>query len=424
MALTQPQAEAANHTARFRCLVAGRRFGKTHLAIREVGRFARVPNARVWYVAPTYRMARDIAWTMLKEKLESARWVRKFNESRLTAELRNGSIISLKGADNPDSLRGVGLDFVILDEYADIKSDAWHKVLRPTLSDSQGHALFIGTPRGRNWAYDLWQQGRQGVEDWASWQFTTLQGGQVSPEEVESARRDLDELTFAQEYEASFVNFEGRAYYPFMEADHCASLPYDPAQPLILCFDFNVAPGVAAIAQEMKLPNGFEGTGVIGEGWIPRNSNTPAVCRKLAQDWSSHSGPVHIYGDATGGARGTAKVQGSDWDLVRTELRSAFAGGLNYQIASSNPPERGRINAVNSRLKNKDGMVRLQVDPAKAPHIVRDLEGVQLLSGGAGEIDKKADPDLTHISDALGYYIERAFPVKPRIIREQKILGV
>lgn len=114
------------------------------------------------------------------------------------------------------------------------------------------------------------------------------------------------------------------------------------------------------------------------------------------------------YGDATGGSRGSAKVAGSDWDLIRAEFRGSGLN-VNYDVPSANPPERARVNAVNTRLKSATGEIRLMVDKQAAPNVVRDLEGVVLLKGGSGEIDKKATPELTHISDALGYYIHRRF---------------
>jgi hypothetical protein len=136
------------------------------------------------------------------------------------------------------------------------------------------------------------------------------------------------------------------------------------------------------------------------------------VCRKVIEDWGSkHQGQVVLYGDATGGARGTAKVAGSDWDLIKEALRPVFKERLSSQVPDSNPPERSRVNAMNTRLLSADGTVRLMVDAKAAPHVVKDLEGVRTLEGGSGEIDKAADRRLTHISDALGYYVVRRFPV-------------
>lgn len=415
-----PQTRVVRCQARFRVLVSGRRFGKTKLDIEELARHAAPPRKRCWYVAPTYRQAQQICWQMLKDRLSELNWIARKNESDLFLSLKNGSSISLRGADNFESLRGVGLHFLVMDEFADIKPEAWYQVLRPTLSDTGGSALFTGTPKGRNWAYDLYMKGlsdKPEDADWASFSFTTLEGGNVPPDEVESARQELDELTFNQEYNASFVNFEGRAYYPFLVETHSASLRYlyRSEAPLAFCFDFNVEPGVACVCQEMMLPNGLEGTAVIGEVYIPRNSNTPAVCKKLIQDWGAHEGRVTCYGDATGGSRGSAKVDGSDWDLIKAEFRqSPLANQISYDVPNSNPPERSRVNAMNSRLKSESGDIRLMVDPAAAPHLIRDLEGVALLKGGSGEIDKKFTPELTHISDALGYYIEKKFPVRKR----------
>lgn len=278
------------------------------------------------------------------------------------------------------------------------------------MSDRNGWAWLIGVPEGRNHYYDLYlfALNPKNQPEWAA--FTWKSSDILPAVDIASARALLDELTFQQEYEASFVTFEGRCYYPFLQDTHCAPLRqlYNPRAPLIFCFDFNVEPGVAAVCQELALPSGLEGTAVIGEVHIPRNSNTPAVCRKLVADWGDHLGPVICCGDASGGSRGSAKVEGSDWDLIRAEFRGSNLN-VNYDVPAANPPERARVNAVNSRLKSSSGEIRLMVDKKAAPNVVRDLEGVVLLKGGSGEIDKKATPKLTHISDALGYYVHRRF---------------
>ena len=146
MKLSQPQRKVADDPSRFRVLVTGRRFGKTTLAIRELCYVAREMNKVCWYVAPSYRQAKQIAWVKIKKILKDLRWVKRINEAELTIELKNGSRICLRGADNKDSLRGVGIDFLVLDESADIEESAWTEVLRPTLSDTRGKALFTGTP--------------------------------------------------------------------------------------------------------------------------------------------------------------------------------------------------------------------------------------------------------------------------------------
>ena len=158
MPLTKPQSEVISDNSRFRVLITGRRFGKTYLAINELAKFASKSNQKVWYVAPTYRQAKQICWAELKDKLIEHKWVKNVNNSDLTITLKNNSKITLRGADNEQSLRGVGLNFIVLDEFADIHKEAWYEVLRPTLSDTGGHALFCGSPRGfGNWSYELFK---------------------------------------------------------------------------------------------------------------------------------------------------------------------------------------------------------------------------------------------------------------------------
>jgi hypothetical protein len=268
--------------------------------------------------------------------------------------------------------------------------------------------------------------------------FTWPSADILPAEEIEAARRELDLLSFQQEYEASFVNFTGRAYYEFDTIKHCAELKYDPMQPLIVTFDFNVAPGTASIIQEQILPGQYErdkngaamldrpitGTGIIGEVHIPNNSNTPAVCNRIIADWGNHQGAVYVYGDATGGSSGTAKVAGSDWDLIEIALFGHFGSArVHLQNARANPRERARVNAMNTRIMNGSKEIHLMVDPAACPNIVKDFNGVVLLEGGSGEIDKKKTPKLTHLSDGIGYYVEKEFPISGRDLAFMPLTG-
>ena len=329
-----------------------------------------------------------------------------------------GTSIVVVGLDKPERIEGQPWDGGLLDEYANMKPQAWTENVRPALSDRGGWCDFLGVPEGRNHYYDLDQNARALMQmhgdasDWGTYHWKSADI--LPPEEIAAARADLDELTFQQEYEASFVSFTGLAYHAWDHRESVARLNYDPNKPLIFVFDFNVSPGIAAVIQEQVLPNGLQGTGVIGEVWIKRNSNTLAVCRRLIQDWGDHPGEVHLYGDATGGAKGSAKVQGSDWDLIRDALRPVFGDRLRFYVGRSNPPERVRVNAVNSRLCSASGQRRLMVDPANAPNVVKDFEGVTVLEGGTGEIDKKAQPMLSHLTDAIGYYVEAEYPTRER----------
>ena len=196
------QMEVYNNRCRFKVVVAGRRWGKTQLAKISLIKYARKPRRLIWYVAPSYRMAKQIMWPDLVESIPRS-WVKKYNETILTITLVNGSRIELKGADNPDTLRGVGIHYLVMDEVQDIQPDAWRKVLRPTLASTGGHALFIGTPKAYNVLYDLWKTGqKESAKAWASWQFPTITSPFIPAEEIEAARDDMDEKAFKQEFEA------------------------------------------------------------------------------------------------------------------------------------------------------------------------------------------------------------------------------
>ncbi len=320
------------------------------------------------------------------------------HEGDLKITLITGTTIQLVGLDKPFRLEGREfIDEVMIDEYAQTKADAWKLSLRPALSTigREGRAVFIGKPLGRNHWYDMCQSARH-KRGWVhlSWPSSDI----ISAEEIEEARNDLDELSFRQEYGAEFVSFSGRAYYKFNIKKHVKPTIYDPEMTLDVCFDFNVDPGVAVIVQTH---NGLDY--VLGEVHIPRNSNTELVSRKVATDWGSHKGNVRYFGDATGGNRGSAKLQGSDWDIVREVLSPVFGARLRNKVPRGNPSERARVNAVNARFETASGVRRCFIDPQKCPNLIKDLEGVVVVSGGSGEIDKKADKRLTHLTDAFGY---------------------
>jgi len=429
--------------ARFKVVPAGRRSGKTERAKRWLVEQAlagksQYANPNYFAAAPTRDQAKRIYWDDLKA-LSNRSLIRRVSETELSIWYVTGAMISVVGMDKPERIEGSPWDGGVLDEYANMKEVAWQANVRPALADRNGWCWLIGVPEGRNHYYDTWNQavGPLNITNGGDWDgFTWFSSDILPAHEIDSAKRDLDELTYRQEYEASFVNFEGQAYYSFDRNHHCARLAdrYRPSADLIICLDFNVDPGVMVICQEMEFPatpneqapveikgrkmfanvkhTGRSGTGAIGEVHIPRNSNTPAVVRKFAADWKGHNGRIFVYGDATGGSRGTAQTEGSDWDLVKKELRKSFKEEqLHFRVPRSNPTERARINAVNTRLMSGDGDVRLMVDPVACPMLVKDFEGVRLLAGGSGELDKKIDPKLTHLTDSIGYYIVKEFPI-------------
>jgi len=390
MYLTHPQSAIFLNPNRFRVVVAGRRFGKTHLATVELLRAAvKDSGQNCWYIAPSYRMAKDIAWGMLT-RIIPGEYIAKRNETSLSIFLRNGSTISLKGAENPDSLRGRALDFVILDEYADIKPTTWTEVVRPALSDREGAALWIGTPKGRNHFYDLWAKGADKAPGWAAYQFTTLQGGNVPPAEIEAARNDLDERTFKQEYEAAFVNYAGIIYYNFSREESVKNIEDDKGE-LHIGMDMNVNPMSAVVC----LRRGHTLFAI--DEVVIFGSNTDEMVDEIKQRYPGRK--VIIYPDPAAKQRKTSAGGKTDLSILQN-------AGFEVKVKHAHPAIRDRINAVNSRLKSNSGR-HLFVDP-RCKQTIQSLER-QVYKEGTSQPDK--DSGFDHMNDALGYLVEFLYPV-------------
>ena len=199
------QQEVFKDTHRFKVVAAGRRCGKSRLsAVTLLIEGLNCPDgSSVMYVAPTLGQARTIIWDLLHELGRPI--IKSSHVNNLEITLINGRKILVRGADNPDSLRGVSLTYLVLDECAFIKQDVWEKILRAALSDKKGRALFISTPSGRNWFYDTFKLGQEGSDDeWKSWHFTTQDNETIDPKEIEAAKRTLSSFAFKQEYLSSF----------------------------------------------------------------------------------------------------------------------------------------------------------------------------------------------------------------------------
>jgi phage terminase large subunit-like protein len=190
--------------SRFKVIAAGRRCGKTHyVAWRLIVEALASTSGAVWYVAPTQQQARDIIWMKLLDLAKDVITHSHINNMQIT--LINGSVISLKGADRPETMRGVALKFVALDEYADMRVNVWEQILRPALADHEGHAVFIGTPKGRNHFFDLFEYADSGVDpEWAAWHFTSYDNPLLKPSEIEAAKKSMSSFAFRQEFMASF----------------------------------------------------------------------------------------------------------------------------------------------------------------------------------------------------------------------------
>jgi predicted phage terminase large subunit-like protein len=226
--LHDKQMEVFNHPARFKVCAAGRRGGKSFLSAvmllikalqTEDDAGNDIKRAEVFYVAPTFNQGKDIMWNLLVELGGMAAQggvIESVRQNEGVLRLVNGRTIKIKGSDRPDTLRGVGLSFVVMDEYADMKPEVWDLIVRPALSDHEGQALFIGTPDGKNHFYDLWcfagEMSKNEHPEWESFHFNSMDNPKIKPKEIEAARNSMSAAAFRQEYEASFTAGGGGSF--------------------------------------------------------------------------------------------------------------------------------------------------------------------------------------------------------------------
>ena len=198
------QQEVYADDTRFKVVAAGRRTGKSRLAAwLLILNALQTDKGQVFYVAPTQGQARDIMWQTLMELGHPV--ISGSHINNLQIKLVNGATISLKGADRPETMRGVSLKFLVMDEYADMKPDVWEQILRPALADQKGQAMFIGTPMGRNHFYELYKYAELGNDPtYKGWHFTSYDNPLLDSEEIDMAKKSMSSYAFRQEFMASF----------------------------------------------------------------------------------------------------------------------------------------------------------------------------------------------------------------------------
>jgi hypothetical protein len=416
--------------ARFRDAVCGRRFGKTFLGAKEMRRAAKLaakwgvsPDDEIWYAAPNFKQAKRVFWRRLKKAIPPRWRAGKANETECSITLKTGHVIRIVGLDSYDNLRGSGLFFILVDEWADCPYEAWDEVIRPMLSTCKwtvdgvlhegGHALRIGTPKGFNHCYDTYQKGQPGavdndgqpVKDHRSWLYTTLQGGNVPQKEVDTARATMDARTFRQEYEASFENFSGRVYYAFTRTANVKACPFNPALPLHVGMDFNVNPMNATIWQEQPGGELWQ----VDEIVIP-TSNTDEMSDEIAARYGKRGfdpmakptvDHITVYPDPAGAQRHTSAQGKTDISILRDR-------GFKVVAMESHPLVRDRVNVVNAKWQSADGKRHAFVDP-KCRGSIKCYEQL-IFKEGTNDPDKKLG--LDHLPDATGYYLFGRFAYK------------
>ncbi len=389
--IDQKRREIIKHPASRKVLVAGRRFGKSHLSLIWLLSRELQENERRWIITPTYRSGKATTWRLMRQMFREYKC--QINESELAIKLPNNSEIAIKGAEQENNLRGAGLDMVVMEEYSYIKPRVWEEIIYPMLTTTDGDAFFIGTPNGYDHLYDAYLRGQSNDPDWKSWQYTTLDGGYVSEEEIKKAKSMMDERAFKTEFLGSFETTGNRAAYNFDRSTHVRKAE-QLSSSLFWGMDFNVDYMSAVLGCEYS-----NGTIHYFDEIRQTNSNTEEMAKEMVKI-APH---IPVYPDAAGSARSTTSNR-SDHSILK-EFR--------FQVISkkANPPIKDRIMSLNRLLKDANGMIRMTVDP-KCIHLIKDLEQVQ--RSRDGKIDK-SNIALTHMFDACSYYIAYKYPIVNRM---------
>jgi len=389
--LNRTRREILKHPARFKVIVAGRRWGKTILSLTYLLKDKFQEGERRWFITPTYRQGKMIVFPILRQIFHSFKGA-KLNESELSVIFENGAELAVKGADNEHNLRGVELTKCVMDEMAYIKPHVWEEIVFPMLATTQGKTLFIGTPNGYDIMYDLYLRG-QTEDGWKSWQFKTVDGGFVPKGEIQRAKRTMDAVLFRQEFEASFETTGNRAAYNFSRDEHCK-----PAKELSSYLwwgvDFNVDYMTAVLACQFT-----DNTIHYFDEIRLKNSNTEELAlkmREIAPD-------IECYPDPAGSARSTTSRR-SDHQILRDN-------GYLIRTKKAHPSHIDRLNALNRKLRDAEGNITMTVDP-KCTYLIKDLEQCQRdKKGGLA----KDNIELTHALDACSYAISYKFPILKRV---------
>ena len=397
--LTKERKEILSHPARFKVITAGRRFGKSVLALMFLLKGEMLQGSNRWYISPTYRQGKLTVWPVLKSIMRNqGGW--KINESELSCT-QSGVTIAIKGSDASDSLRGAELDRCVLDEYAYQKAGVFEEVIYPMLTTTHGNAMMIGTPDGfsSNNFYDYFLKGQGEDDQWKSWQYKTIDGGFVDNEELNLAKSNLDERAYRQEFMASFETAANRAAYNFDREIHVKKAT-DISSKQWWGMDMNVDYMTAVLACEYT-----DGTIHYFDEIRQSNSNTESMAKAMK---AKHPRVDIVYPDPAGSARSTTSHR-SDHTILRDY-------GYSVRAKKSHPSHIDRLNALNRKLMDANGNVGMTVDP-KCKYLIKDLEQVQ--RDKRGGIDKVSDIALGHALDACSYVISYKWSITRRIAVSQ-----
>lgn len=368
---------------RFVVARCGRKWGKSTLAMKKTLAWAGPPNAMVWYVGPTYTQTKDIIWRALKRLIPREALYKKPNESELTFELKNSSIIKIMGADNPDSLLGVAPTAVVLEEAASMRPNVWEEAIFPNLAPHRAPAFFIGNPKGLNWYYDLWQS-HVGDPDWGLHHYTIYDNPYIHRDEIALHRRNCkNEAVWRQEYLAEFESDAGRVF-SFEESKICRTVP-EPEKNRV-CYrgiDWGQRDDTACL-------------------WAYLSGGRVMIFREYAQANLAASHQAAIIKNKTGDVRVDLTVISHDAFRQDPELRGITVAlhfvraGITPLITSSRNKAAAR-DMIQKLLSDE----KILIDNEKCPMLIRQLKKLEW-QDTVLEKPEDGDDDLV---DALHYLV-------------------
>ena len=397
-------------TARFFVMVCGRRFGKTTASAMEATYYASQPNKRIWLVGLSYDKA-DLMFREIWQKMVigKANDIIRASEKDRIIKFKWGTTVEAKSADNPDSLVGEGLDLLIVDEAAKVKRKIWDMYLSPTLSDRKGKGIFITTPEGFNWIYDLFLLGQQD-ELWESHQAPSWDNHFAFPEAKSDQfllerKRNMSREVYDQEYGAQFTSFAGRVY-PFDRLLDVGSYPYNKDLPTFCSIDFGYRMPAVGWFQVYR-QGGLHHINMIDEITHQTNVKTDELALKIKEK------PYHVlkyYGDPAGlqsqSQSGLGDIEifrrkGITINTKRDRVSKSIASGISH---------------VRSYIENAEGQRFLHVNE-KCKGIMMDLENYRYPEAKEGQ-DLKPQPLKDgfhdHGCDMIRYFFINRFPIKNR----------
>lgn len=379
-------AEIFRSDAQVKVIFSGRRFGKTRMLLTAgIEECVTNPGAKVFFLAPSRKQARDIAWSDLKTLVPES-WLTKTYESTLSLHFRNGSRFVLAGADYADALRGQSANLILCDEFAYVKDlqEMWQAALLPMLGITKGKVIFASTPAGGgNFSTELWDRASN-TPGWDRWSFTSIDGGWIDETFVEEARATQDPILHRQEFEASIESLLG-SVYPDFGKSNIGRVSFNPQEQLLFGVDFNRTPFCGCIMQVQG------DTLAVLKEYVLIDANTEEMATAVRKDFPMME--IWACPDPTGRRLQTSSAMGlSDHAILKRRGFRVRAPKAPWSI-------RDKVAATRLMVRDANGHRRLKVDPT-CKRVIRSLSNLEY-KAGASVPDPKSDH--SHMADAVGY---------------------